>query len=264
MSTTTFMILVGASFALTACLGPAGGPGEEVVATTHQAIVEGNGLAPNGITQNGITQNGITQNGITQNGITQNGITQNGLLISSLTDDALTRRFFSYLVSCALPADQSVTLTLDGWPTTFAGSLGLAPGWGVEGGSCDTTCQEWVSACMLSRVNYQGLHVTLSERGNIPALRSTPEEQTAFPQREGAYWGNIFTTPKVMYACRERDARWTNLITRSCGVGIFDSIMIVRQYCDVVCDQEDATDGSYSNCEDLSGNPYPTVTVFRQ
>ena len=38
-----------------------------------------------------------------------------------------------------------------------AGSLGLAPQWGMEGGKCDTQCQRWVSACVLSRVDFLGV-----------------------------------------------------------------------------------------------------------
>ena len=39
---------------------------------------------------------------------------------------------------------------------TFAGSLGLAPGW--KTGACDQNCQELISACLMAHVNTYGVH----------------------------------------------------------------------------------------------------------
>jgi hypothetical protein len=97
-----------------------------------------------------------------------------------------------------------------------AGSDGGAPS---SAGTCDETCQRWVSACVLARTNAYGVHVELSMRA--PASAS-PQIQaalaTSFPEvtscadagiadndpgcgytlREGAYYGNIFaTTPAI-------------------------------------------------------------------
>ena len=65
----------------------------------------------------------------------------------------------------ALPAGQS--LTAGG--VTFEGVTGVAPGWGVDGARCDGTCQQWVSACVISRINFLGVHVELSQRGDSAA-----------------------------------------------------------------------------------------------
>jgi hypothetical protein len=238
------------------------GEGEEEnenVSSAKLAVCLDNGLAPNGITTNGITTNGITTNGITTNGITTNGITTD--VISALNGSDLAQKFFTYLVSCALPTGQNVILTINSVATTFYGGLGLAPQWGVDQGTCDTACQKLVSACMLSRVNFYGDHVPLSVRGNLTPLATTSTERSAYPNREAAYWGNIFASPQVMYACTEHDS---TLITRSCGPGITDSIMTVRGDCTAYCDAPDATDGFFANCKDSAGNPHPTVTVYRQ
>src|SRR5262245_15286106 len=178
--------------------------GEGESGTEKAGLAGENGLAPNGLTGNGLTGNGLTGNGLTGNGLTGNGLTGNGLAMAALENSPLTQQFFSYLVSCALPADQSITLTLGGTPTTFQGGLGLAPEWGVDGGVCDTHCQQWVSACLLARVNYYGQHVALSVRGPDAALATTPDERTAYPEREAGYWGNIFLSKPAMYACREK------------------------------------------------------------
>ena len=52
---------------------------------------------------------------------------------------------------------------------TFAGSLGIAPDWGAsDDAACDDTCQQWVSACVISRLNFLGVHVALSPPGSEP------------------------------------------------------------------------------------------------
>jgi len=60
----------------------------------------------------------LTTNGLTTNGLTTNGLTTNGLAPTSLAalrdqtaTGGVTRLFFRYLVSCALPAGHDVTYT---------------------------------------------------------------------------------------------------------------------------------------------------------
>jgi hypothetical protein len=255
------LVVATLSSATMACAGSdeLGEEEEENVSSAKLAVCSDNGVAPNGITTNGITTNGITTNGITTNGITTNGITTD--VITALNGSDLAQKFFTYLVSCALPAGQNITLTINTVATTFYGGLGLAPQWGVEQGSCDTACQKLVSACMLARVNFYGDHVPLSVRGNFGPLATTSTERTAFPKREAAYWGNIFTAPQLMYACKEYNS---TLITRSCGPGITNSIMTVRGDCTEFCDAADPTHGYFANCKDSGNITYPTVTVYRE
>jgi hypothetical protein len=121
--------------------------------------------------------------------------------------------FVKYAYSCAMPPGKHMTLTINGEAVTFDGSLGLAPEWGEDNGSCNVECQRWVSACLLARTNAYGAHVEISLRaprslfqanGDIDALERTKylqiaedadptkDEATLFPLREGAYFGNIF------------------------------------------------------------------------
>ena len=92
---------------------------------------------------------------------------------------------------------------------------GSRPEWGEDNGSCNDSCKRWVSACLLARTNAYGAHVEISIRaprsrfqalGDIDALERTKylqtvedadptkDENTLFPLREGAYFGNIFNS----------------------------------------------------------------------
>ena len=82
------------------------------------------------------------------------------------------------------------------------GGVGGAPG------TCDETCQRWVSACVLARTNAYGAHVEISMRApaNAPqaiknALATSPPEVASFGLREGAYYGNIFESAPTPLVC---------------------------------------------------------------
>jgi hypothetical protein len=94
-----------------------------------------------------------------------------------------------YLVRCALAANDSLTKQDQyGTSYTFLGQLGLAPGW--KTGSCDTTCQQALSACMLAHVNTTGVHIPLWLVSPNPAIGWGTDPQ--YPNREGTFFGNIF------------------------------------------------------------------------
>src|SRR5262245_54086396 len=97
---------------------------EEDLGTYQGAVLFENGLQWNGLTLNGLTTNGLTTNGLTTNGLTTNGLTTNGLVMTALTD-ALSQKFLSYVVSCALPALQNFSVNIAGTDTPFSGGLGL-------------------------------------------------------------------------------------------------------------------------------------------
>lgn len=66
-----------------------------------------------------------------------------------------------------------------------------------------STGQRWVSACLASRVNWYGIPVTLSARGNHPLLRNfAGSELTTYQLHEGAFWGNLFIGEySYLFAC---------------------------------------------------------------
>src|SRR5579872_3001350 len=143
--------------------------GEVKSAQTTENALTANALTANALTANALTANALTANALTANALTANALTANALTANALTANALTANaltangmtataeFLKYAVSCALPAGQTVTVTVDGVTHTFPGQLGLAPEWGMDHGSCDGECQRWVSACMLARVDAAGV-----------------------------------------------------------------------------------------------------------
>jgi hypothetical protein len=159
-------------------------------------------------TQNGLPAiNGINiQNGLnTQNGINiQNGLnTHNGLSdgVGLMTSDA-GRTTVAYLVKCALPAGRKLTkYDQYGKPYVFTGSLGVAPSW--ELGWCDATCQRWVSACMVAHINTAGVHIPLWLVSQQPQIGWGLN--SAYPNQEGSFFGNIFTSPPQMFYCNGRN-----------------------------------------------------------
>lgn len=110
---------------------------------------------------------------------------------------------FALAVECALTDEQSVTVTLDGEETTVQGRYRMWPRWATE--PCDEECQEWVSGCMLAKINGYGVPVRLyfSTRRDHPDRQVTdPPETFGYTVQEGAFYGNFFVRPPRMYACR--------------------------------------------------------------
>ncbi|MBA3499869.1 MAG: HYR domain-containing protein [Deltaproteobacteria bacterium] len=187
-----------------------------------------NGLATNGIWENGIWENGIWENGIWENGIWENGIWENGWRADQLTNNAYAGQLLQYIYSCAMPATNSDGLSLTtvigpvGHEVTLTGAIGVGinadnTAW-WETGTCDESCQRWVSACVLARTNAYGVNVQISMRApsNAPqrvkdALALTGTEGTEFDLPEGAFFGNLFqTTPNDAYVA---DGPATGIIT---------------------------------------------------
>jgi hypothetical protein len=253
--------LVAMSFAGLGCLveqGEGSEQGEDIGAAEARAVSQ-NALTQNALTQNALTQNALTQNALTQNALTENALTQNGLMENPLTAEALgdplTREFLKYVVSCALPVGNDVKVIVGGVVYTFPGGLGLAPSWGTPGGTCGSTCRAWVSACVLSRVNYLGQPVPISLRGDHPALASTLAEQLDYPNREATYWGDVFSSPQIRKGCLSPGE---TEIPRVCGPSISGCVIDVAGPCDDVCAGK-LNDGSFVGCGGVDG---ADVTVF--
>ncbi|MFT3769417.1 MAG: hypothetical protein QM820_28600 [Minicystis sp.] len=224
-------------------------PGLKTDALTQNALTQ-NALTQNALTQNALTQNALTQNALTQNALTQNALTQNALTQNALTQNALedpnARELFEYIVSCALPKGQSLTYTtIDGTAHTFDGELGLAPEWSMPGGKCGKVCQQWVSGCVLSRLDYLGEHVTISIRGTNPAIvvPSWPE-YVEYTHREATYYGNIFSQPQQFLGCLPPGVTQD---PRVCGPSVDDCVVKFTGSCENVC-AGSYWAGGYMNC----------------
>lgn len=177
----------------------------------------------------GVTSNAITMNALTTNALTTNADRMADLLSSALESDSFApgtalgealwdpnaQQLMTYLVSCALPAGQSVTwqppaTTPPVAPITFEGALGLCPQWRTDGVESDAACQELVSSCLLARNNALGVEVPISIRGfdtrggyfGAGTLDNGDPEFEAFPWREGSFYGNMFLPGSLHGALR--------------------------------------------------------------
>lgn len=112
-----------------------------------------------------------------------------------------------YTVSCALPAN-AIPFTFS-WTDSnqvvhnesYLGLLGIAPTWTTQ--PLDDTGQKMISACLLARTNYIGVHVTISVRSLKAPLKTLvgSEELNDYPHVEGGFWGNLFATTPYARAC---------------------------------------------------------------
>ena len=166
----------------------------ELVATNGLSMINGLSLT-NGLSGNGLSGNGLSGNGLKGQALVVNALGGTGLSSSTfLMNSAEGRNTLTYLVRCALPANHSITKTdSTGASYTFAGGIGLTPEW--ETGTCTGDCLRWNSACLLAHVNTAGIHVPIWIVGQNAGLGWG--QSTSYPNQEGTFFGNIFTTNEV-------------------------------------------------------------------
>jgi hypothetical protein len=209
--------------------------------STQNGIQVVNGLRTrNGMrARNGLsTENGLrARNGATViNGMrTRNGVrTRNGLdtdctgktlgvdcdgepdglfsRATGLMSDEEGKQTAAYIVKCALPAGEAVTvLDYAGNLVQMQGQLGLAPSFGDD--YCDTTCEEKVSACLIALTNGKGQHVNLeisAQFANADGIAGTADDviktlgvghSSDFPKQEIIAYGNLFANPPEAHFC---------------------------------------------------------------
>jgi hypothetical protein len=242
--------------------GGCGGSEDEGETLVSSAITAENALTANALTANALTANALTANALTANALTANALTANALTANGLKDP-LAREFLKYAVSCALPEGTEVSMKLDGVRYSFPGSLGLAPEWGKKNGSCDGSCQRWVSGCMLARVDAAGVKRDISIRGANPGLLPEKGELRAYPEREATYFGNLFIKGQPRFLCLSPDQTSNE---RVCGDSMTSCPMTVVGACQDACVFEGLF-GGFQLCSDAGkawhGTTYlESVTVF--
>jgi hypothetical protein len=236
-----------------------------------------------------LVENALATNGINLNGINLNGINLNALQMSALNDDAraaiedpgasgdLARHALRYIVSCALTDEDSFAFS---WTDaggavhqeSYLGLLGLAAGW--SSGPISTKDAEWVSACLISRVNRYGVSVLISSRGKHNELKHVDDvEVETFTHREGAFWGNLFSATPEAYSCHDAGTvTFARQHQRACAAGHLDEqgqvvpcgIVQILGSCDEICAKEQPKYGYYRKCDagGSSGQKDEVVTVF--
>jgi hypothetical protein len=244
-----------ASLTLTAC-SSATGEVEEPVGAAQQAALTVNALTVNALTVNALTVNALTVNALTVNALTVNGLQSDPLVESALTDPS-AREVFKYIVSCALPENAVIDVTNSSGSFSFPGGLDLAPEWGEPFGSCGALCEQLVSACVISRLDFLGEPKEISVRGDDLALQlqTTLTELLTFTEREATYYGDIFSVPQHLYAClspgQTEDPRVCGPSIQGCGVDVLGS-------CANLCGPPQL-DGSFPNCR---GPAAPDAPAF--
>ncbi len=261
-----------------------------------------NGLGWNGLGWNGLGWNGLGWNGLGWNGLGWNGLGWNGIAFSNTsvpTDWGLNAWInapgisaaerearlsgLAYWTGCACastdnvrwrgnnPATPGVTET-----RYFRGNFNLAPTWCRGTGTVPIGEQQAVSACLISRVNTQGVHNALSMRGMDDSLKLGDNEKLFMAYPEGQFWGNIWDEKKYIlnpvtgayyanpraFACYFPDAGGLSsslnrdlqiIIGRDCEWGGCDSHLKTTN----LCNKSGSIDGAYSQAYADAGLSVP-------
>lgn len=210
---------------------------EPTTSVSDQYIRGWNRLAGNRLAGNRLAANRLAGNRLAGNSLSSTrleALTETAELLSSEEG----RDVYSYIVSCALPAEMTIEAAVAGAADTappetpytcrdelctFPGGLGLAPTWidrklGPAG-------RGWVSACLFARVNFHETAEEISMRGRNEGLAVSPEEAALYNVQEGAFFGNLFTDAPEgedpdWHACRgegQAAAEEGGLVLRDCA-----------------------------------------------
>src|SRR5579862_365247 len=226
-------------------------------------------IAAAALTEDAVTSSELANNlealdALHGNALTSKSLQGNGLITKTLQDPD-SRELFQAIVACALPAAKSVSVTTGNMKYTFDGGIGLTPNWGKAGGTCAAACQEWVSACVLSELDYTGSTEEISMRGSNAALKITEAEAGAYTVREATYYGNLFTGAK-RYACLSPGQ---TEIPRVCGSSLEDCPVEIDPYstCADLC-HAPSRSGAFTDCKNIpgrQGKAFPdTITIYLQ
>jgi hypothetical protein len=156
---------------------------------------------------------------ISANGMPPGSVAATSLGLSALTDTAISnsglvasangRQFLSYVIGCAWGPNHSTTIAIPlGGNVTFTGAIGLADYWNKS--ALTVADRHWVTACVMARVNYFSLNVTISLQGNNAALALDYDQNYGID--EGAFFGDILGGggAAVMGACMGVDQAHDN------------------------------------------------------
>jgi hypothetical protein len=261
------------SLSLLAVISCSCAPAPEEVAESAEAITDVNAMNLNAMNLNAMNLNAMNLNALTSAALDPAALLQ--LQDSSSTGD-LARQLLRYTVGCAFDTTQTFAFT---WfdsagaqhDEVYTGVLGLAPEWSTA--PIGPGSQRFVSACLISRVNYYGVPVMLSSRGPLGILKKVPAaEIAAYTVLEGGFWGNLFGSAPVAYACDYPD---NDALSRSrsrvCAAGWIDGTGAVQGCgmiqrvgaCSAACASLKTQAAYYPQCTGLDGDSNSqVVTVY--
>ncbi len=159
------------------------------LSTTESHVESPNRLAANRLAANSLATNRLA-------GVKLSPTTPD---LVAMTADPGGRELLTYMLSCALPAGTSLSVS----GVVYPGEVGLAPKWLAQ--SLSAAERHWVSGCLLARTNLFGISVLLSMRGSTGPLAVSTAEKAAYSLFEGVFWGDVFGgSLSTMYACTSR------------------------------------------------------------
>jgi hypothetical protein len=226
------VLLLSISAVISGCIAPEDETeplGEAAEAATNVNALNVNALNANALNANALNANALNANALNANALNANALSPAAMSALTAPDDAgaLSRQLMKYTVSCALDPTQSFSFSwtdLDGisHPETYPGLLGLAPSW-IQA-PLNLQGQQWVSACLASRVNWYGVSVVISSRGRNPAIDTEGLGETVkYLPEEGVFWGNLFTATPAVYACNNSLGKgYARYRFRECAAGHVD------------------------------------------
>ncbi len=239
--------------------------------TAAGALVSENALAPNALAPNALAPNALAPNALAPNALVPSAL---AALQATSDNGDLARQLVKYTVSCAFEPTQSFTFS---WTDTknrvhnevYPGLLGIAPGWATAP-LTDDAQRRLLSGCLAARVNWYGTNVVLSMRSHEEPLKTHVQasELAAYPNVEGAFWGNLFAATPYLNACyypgNEAIAR---AAYRDCAVGHLQNgetvpcgLIALRGSCSNWCFSFVTSGQHYTACWDDPGNPSSGTT----
>lgn len=240
---------------------------EESVEAASSGVTTTNAFTSNAFTSNAFTSNAFTSNAFTSNAFTSNAFTSNALaaIQDPSAEGVLARSFVRYAAACAFKASQSFDFTWtdsDGivHEESYPGQLGIAPHWAT--GPLGKKGEHMVSACLAAKVNYYGVPVTISVRSGEQPLRLKPfdDEQDAFPNIEGAFWGNLWDEdgPYINSCYVPANVANSRAQHRDCAAGHVTSngtieecgIINIMGPCQSACKNFNYARGNYGQCRE--------------
>ncbi|HSN97861.1 MAG TPA: hypothetical protein VLS89_06170 [Candidatus Nanopelagicales bacterium] len=201
-------------------------PGEEPLGSAGDAIEGSNALNPNALNPNALNPNALDPYDLGLYPLIPGALAPEVMTAIQMPgpDGDRSRALLRYAVSCALSASQSFDFTrTDGSGAlrqeSYPGLLALAPDWATR--ALHSSEQEWISACLASRVNWYGTSVLISSRASHNALKkSGTEELITYTREEGAFWGNLFANSPRLFSCHHTlNREYSRSKLRDCAAG---------------------------------------------
>jgi hypothetical protein len=275
MKLTTCLIVAFLASFVSGCLdGADDGIESEHVETAESAVVMQNSLNLNALNLNALNLNALNLNALNLDALHPSAL---AAIKKSGPQGDLARELIRYSVSCAFDPTQSFSFS---WTDdqdvvhneTYEGLLGLAPNW--ETGPLAAADEEWVSACLISRVNWYGTSVMISSRGSHENLNQMdPDEDEAYAKQEGAFWGNLFESPPRASACTyTQNIDYSRSQMRDCAAGHLEpngdvvecGIIEIVGSCAVPCGLVTPAGKYYSGCAGPEAGSYTSnvITVW--